>query len=165
MGRQQTYYHRKYSYKHNIRKKFPSKQKSFPVSLPLNRIYPEMIVSLPIQPIFILKKNIQSCSLPTGWALVNTTNNEIFACLLHDSKHIPEVQFSITISENLQYKITAFGRSVNLPTTTSIITNVEDFLSIIKILKNCNICPGNNDIDFVQLAKQRNGNFIDRTGM
>ena len=115
MGRQHSFYHRKYSYKRNIKQFRPK----FQVSLPLHRVYAKMIVSLPIQPIVLLKKSIQSHSLPSGWTLVQTENNEITACLIyHDSQQIPTVVSSLTISETLQYKVIVLGRAVNLATST-----------------------------------------------
>ena len=153
MGRQHSFYHRKYSYKRNIKQFRPK----FQVSLPLHLVYAKMIVSLPIQPIVLLKKSIQSDSLPAGWTLVQTENNEIIACLIyHDSQQIPTVVSSLTI---------ALGRTVNLPTSTTTISNAENFLHIITTIQNCNLCPGNNDNQFIQIAEQRKGKFTDRIGM
>ena len=162
MGRQHSFYHRKYFYKRNIKQFRPK----FQVSLPLHLVYAKMIVSLPIQPIVLLKKSIQSDSLPAGWTLVQTENNEIIACLIcHDSQQIPTVVSSLTISETLQYKVIVLGRTVNLPTSTTTISNAENFLHIITTIQNCNLCPGNNDNQFIQIAEQRKGKFTDRIGM
>ena len=118
-----------------------------------------MIVSLLIQPIVLLKKSIQSHSLPSGWTLVQTENNEITACLIyHDSQQIPTVVSSLTISETLQYEVIVLGCTVNLQTSTMIISNAENFLHIITTIQNCNLCPGNNDN---QIAEQRKGKFTD----
>ena len=58
-----------------------------------------MIISLPIQPIALLKKSIQSHSLPSEWTLVQTENNEIACLIYHDSQQIPTVVSSLMISE------------------------------------------------------------------
>ena len=77
MGRQHSFYHCQYSYKHNIKQFRPK----FQVSLPLHRVYAKMIVSLPIQPIVLLKKSIQY-PLPSPSSLSSSDTRALIRLLM-----------------------------------------------------------------------------------
>lgn len=104
----------------------------------------------------------QQNSLPSNWALsYNTSRNQLKLSKITDND---EISHCLTIHDNLSFCVSLFGRPVVLDVQKTI-TDTEFIFSLINIIENTQICPGNGDDKLIKLAEDKRGKFLDIHGM
>ena len=85
---------------------------------------------------------------------------------MNTSLTTPVIKYTLTIKQDFSCALSILSKIVQVPyLIPSHIYTPESLLHVMANLINMNICNGNNDQHFQQLAKKREGKFTDRTGI
>ena len=131
------------------------KIKSLKISIPLFNLH----INLKM-----LREALSTCNcLLKWWCLVNSNPNVVL-CYLEGNSTNPRILYTVTIDTHMTYTITAFNNLIiNLPRTFNI-SNTTDVINLLCYLLNMKVCPGNCELKFQKLAKEKVGEFTDKHG-
>ena len=140
---------RKYFTNRKKQKNIIKKRKLLPKSQPTS-----LKISVPLYKIKLNRKIIcKSSHLPDGWSTVNNSNHTVF-CYIQQSSPDPCIIYTVTLYSDLSYRIKAFNHNINLPNQVKI-TNPTDLTNILNYVTSLKVCPGNPDLEFLQLAEKK----------
>ena len=113
----------------------------------------------------VLQENVFS-RLPESWVEVNSNASKLTFChIVNTSLTTPVIKYTLTIKQDFSCTLSVLTKIVQVPyLIPSHIYTPESLLHVMANLINMNICNGNNDQHFQELAKKRKGKFTDRTG-
>ena len=108
--------------------------------------------------------------LPDGWTRAKSAPSELVVCNLSQSKPDvpPLVKYTVTVTESLLWTVHIFGQLVQttqlMPSQPCRLETVSEFFSLLQHLKNFQVCCGNSEDKFIQLAHKKRGKFCDKAG-
>ena len=124
-----------------------------------------------LQPLLLSVKNIyylklqldkQQLSLPPHWVSILTSRHQLKVCKIDEND---DISYCLTVARNdLAYSISLYHQQINLETSINTIVDIESLFTVINNIENLRICAGNPDVDFIELATEKNGKFVNMQG-
>ena len=73
--------------------------------------------------------------------------------------------YCLTVARNdIAYSISLYDQQINLETSINTIVDIELLFTVINNIENLRICAGNPAVDFLELATEKNGKFVNMQG-
>lgn len=110
----------------------------------------------------MLKQQITSALLPSGWSIVNNSSESIIICFIESSTN-PQIKLTFTISTNLTFNVSVYQHQIVEIPRKFIIKNVSNVINILNYLSELHLCPANNDAKYQPLMFKDN-HFNDKQG-
>ena len=123
-----------------------------------NNIY-QLVLS--INKLNYIKQQLKHYVLPHDWISTTWKANEIKICKVTGSGNGANVSHCLTIFQDFAYNITSFNHPISLDIPTKYIYNLENLTTVVNTLDSLHICPGNLEMEFIQLSIKSNGQFKD----
>ena len=124
-------------------------------------------------PFAVIKSSLSFVESP--WCELSGTDqqtNQIKLCRIGSQPSVSTqpllVTHTIVINDDCTWKLTVYGHEIS--PTCGVLSSIPQHLTacklqeMVKVLAEINICPGNHDASFIELARSRKGKFFTASG-
>lgn len=149
----------------------PTEPLSLVVSISLTIVVCATSQALSLSSLCLCLNECKKKYLPDGWIIAKTGPSELTVCNLTKGigESPPVVKFSVTVTESLNWSVHVYGQRVEAANLMMIpvpqrLKTIPNFLLLLRCLDNLQVCTGNSDEKFIQLAISKKGKFRNRSG-